>query len=97
MTTTELIKALREALPEPVDYAELVGAPEWAYGCEYVYEDPECYLIEEAADKLEQLQQLVDDMTNDHYVDYLEFYENRCRELEEKMSEILHIISDENT
>ena len=38
-----------------------------------------------AADKLEQLQGLVDDMLGDHYVDYLEFYANRCRELEEKL------------
>ena len=38
-----------------------------------------------AADKLEELQQLIDDMLGDHYVDYLEFYINRCRELEEKL------------
>lgn len=49
-----------------------------------------------AAEKLEKLQQLVDGMFGDHYIDYLEFYANRCRELEEKMSEILSIISDEN-
>ena len=41
----------------------------------------------EAADKLEQLQQLVDDMLGDHYVDYLDFYANRCRELEEKLDD----------
>ena len=88
MDTRELVKALREALPEPVDYAELVGAPGWAYGQRYVYEDPECYLIEEAADKLEQLQQLVDDILGDHYVDYLDWYSNRCRELEEELENI---------
>ena len=40
-----------------------------------------------AADKLEQLQQLVDDLLGDHYVDYLDFYVNRCRELEEQLSD----------
>lgn len=53
-------------------------------------------IILRAANKLEELQRIIDDMTNDHYVDYLDFYTNRCRELEEKMSEILHIISDKN-
>lgn len=48
----------------------------------------ERYLIlTEASDKLEQLQQLVDDMLGDHYVDYLDWYANRCRELEEKLEE----------
>lgn len=41
----------------------------------------------EAADKLEQLQRLVDDMLGDHYVDYLDFYTNRCRELEERLAD----------
>lgn len=41
----------------------------------------------EAADKLEQLQQIIDDMLGDHYVDYLDFYTNRCRELEEKLDD----------
>lgn len=85
METHELIKLLRGLLPEPVDYAELVGAPYWAYGIKYVYEDPEHIIIEEAALKLEQLQQMIDDMMGDHYIDYLEFYVNRCRELEEEL------------
>lgn len=42
-------------------------------------------LLETAAEKLQELQQLVDDMLGDHYVDYLEFYTNRCRELEEEL------------
>ena len=85
MTTTELIKELRGALPERVDYAEMVGAEQWAYGIKYVYDDPIWYLVEEAADRLEQLQRFIDDMLGDHYVDYLEFYANRCRELEEEL------------
>jgi hypothetical protein len=41
----------------------------------------------EAADKLEQLQRFIDDMLGDHYVDYLEFYANRCMELEEELEQ----------
>lgn len=44
-----------------------------------------CYDCKEAADKLEELQRFIDDMLGDHYVDYLEFYANRCRELEEEL------------
>ena len=42
-------------------------------------------MLTEAADKLEQLQQLVDGILGDHYVDYLDWYANRCRELEEEL------------
>lgn len=38
-----------------------------------------------AADKLKELQQLIDDMTNDHYVDTLDFYSERCWELEDEL------------
>ena len=38
-----------------------------------------------AADKLEDLQRLIDDTTNDHYVDALDFYSERCRELEDEL------------
>lgn len=44
-------------------------------------------LLNIAAEKLQELQQLVDDMLGDHYVDYLDFYTNRCRELEERLSD----------
>ena len=37
----------------------------------------------EVADKLECFVQLIDDMFNDHYVDTLEWYVERCWELEE--------------
>lgn len=40
----------------------------------------------EAADKLEKLQRFVNDILGDHYIDYLEFYTNRCRELEKELS-----------
>lgn len=45
-------------------------------------------ILTEAADRLEQLQQLVDDMLGDHYVDYLDWYSNRCRDLEEELENI---------
>ena len=83
ITTEELIERLHQ-------YHE-----DYSQGCIQnffnIYDD-----CEEAAVRLRQLQQIINDMTNDHYVDYLEFYANRCRELEEKMSEILSIISGEN-
>ena len=88
MKTRELIDGLRHMLPEKVDYAELVGAEGFAYGYQYVYEDPEPYLMEEAADRLEELQNFIDDMLGDHYVDYLEFYVNRCHELEEELEKL---------
>lgn len=47
-----------------------------------------------AAHKIEELQQYIDDMLGDHYVDYLEFYTNRCRELEEKLEKINKILEE---
>ena len=44
-------------------------------------------MIVAVADKLEQLQSFVDDLLGDHYIDYLEFYANRCRELEDELAE----------
>ena len=44
-------------------------------------------LLEHAAIKLDELQRFIDDMMGDHYVDSLDFYTNRCRELEEKLRE----------
>ena len=46
-------------------------------------------LVNEAADKIEWLQKLVDDMTNDHFVDTLDFYMERCHKLEEDFTELL--------
>ena len=46
-------------------------------------------LIVSAADKIEELQKLVDDMTNDHYVDTLDFYSERCRNLEEDFMQLV--------
>jgi hypothetical protein len=39
----------------------------------------------EAADKLEELMNYIDNITNDHYVDYLEWYQNRCNELQDEL------------
>lgn len=55
MDIKELVQHLRDMLPEKVDYADLVGAEGFARGCMYVWEDPESYFIEEAADTLEKL------------------------------------------
>ena len=54
-----------------------------------------CFDCREAADRLEIAMRLIDDMTSDHYVDYLEFYANRCRELEEELSEKMSNFSNE--
>lgn len=42
----------------------------------------------EAADKLEELMKLIDDVLGDHYVDYLDWYANRCRELENEIERL---------
>ena len=51
-----------------------------------------CLDCKEAANKLEELQCFVDDMLGDHYIDYLDFYTNRCRELEEQLCKIKEVI-----
>lgn len=61
-----LIKYWNDALPPMVDYADMVGAPEWAYGCRYVYEDPCGYFIEDtivALNELKELKELVKGVT----------------------------------
>lgn len=70
MTTIEIIRML-------------IGSMDSGYIQEN--DDKIIELLNAAAEKLEELQQLVDDMFGDHYVDYLEFYTNRCRELEEEL------------
>lgn len=52
-----------------------------------------CSDCKEAAIKLRQLQAIIDDMLGDHYVDYLDFYTNRCRELEEQQEAIASILN----
>ena len=47
-----------------------------------------CCDCKKAAHKLEELQRLIDDMFGDHYVDYLDFYANKCRELEEENEDL---------
>ena len=57
MKTDEAIEMLRAMQNKVVDYAEMVGAPDFAYGCKYVYPEPEDYAIEEAIKALEEIQQ----------------------------------------
>lgn len=52
--TIELLKGIQN---EKVDYAELVCAPAFAYGYQYVYPEPEDYAIEEAIEALKEVQQ----------------------------------------
>ena len=53
---SEIVRALREMLPPKVDYASLVCAEGFAHGQHYVWEDPEPYIISDAADLIESLQ-----------------------------------------
>ena len=46
-------------------------------------------LANQAADKIEWLQKLTDDSTNDHFVDTLDFYSERCQKLEEDFMELV--------
>jgi len=55
MTIKELAGELRQLLPDMVDYADLVGAEGSAQGCHFVYEDPQDYIIDEAAARLDNM------------------------------------------
>jgi hypothetical protein len=74
MEINELIQKLRESLPEPMDYAEMVGAPAWAYGCMYAYDDPLYFYVEEAIEKLSEMP-----WANNTAVSLLVFDENGVR------------------
>ena len=68
---------------------ELIDALRWQPG--NMAFDP--HIRKEAADKLEQLQELVDGLLGDHYVDYLDYYTSYCRELEDKLEMIEAILT----
>lgn len=57
MTPEEAIEMLRGMQNKKVDYAEMVCAPAFAYGYQYVYPEPEDYAIEEAISALKEIQQ----------------------------------------
>ena len=57
MTPEETIELLKGMQNKKIDYAELVCAPAFAYGYEYVYPEPEDYAIEEAIEALKEVQQ----------------------------------------
>lgn len=40
--------------------------------------------LTEVAYRLQELTEVIDDMMNDHYTDYLEWYAQKCWELEEE-------------
>ena len=56
MKAQEAIEILKGMQSPSQDYADMVGAPAWAYGCRYVYPEPEDYAIEEAITALEEKQ-----------------------------------------
>lgn len=76
-TTQELIKTLRES-------SSVWMQGDWPYNTE---------LPLAAAKKLEELQRFIDDMLGDHYVDYLDFYTSRCRELEDELEYYKNIVN----
>ena len=57
MTPEEAIELLKGMQSPLEDYAELVGAPAFAYGHKYVYPYPQDYAIEEAIEVLKEIQQ----------------------------------------
>lgn len=59
ITIDILLLYWKEQLPPLVDYAELVGAPAWAYGCKMVYEDDEGYMIEATIEALKKLKEMI--------------------------------------
>ena len=67
----EVLKGMQNPLQ---DYAEMVGAPTWACGCQYVYPAPEDYAIEAAIIALEEKENrkwvLVDERSPDKRGDY---------------------------
>lgn len=56
MTPEEAIELLKGMQNKKVDYAEIVCAPAFAYGYEYVYPEPEDYAIEEAIYTIKEVQ-----------------------------------------
>lgn len=57
MTENESIKFLKGMQNKKVDYAEMVCAPSFCYGYEFVYPEPEDYAIYEAIKALEEVQE----------------------------------------
>lgn len=57
MALEEAIEMLRGMQNKKVDYAEMVCAPAFTYGYQYVYPEPEDYVIEEAISALKEIHQ----------------------------------------
>lgn len=70
MTTNEIISSLEG----------------YAYMCETEGQEISPNICKVAAEKLAELQQFIDDMLGDHYVDYLEWYMERCSYLEDELA-----------
>lgn len=61
----EATKNLRAMLPEKVDYAELVCAESFAHGAHFVWTDPEPYMIDAAAELIDDLIAEVERLTKE--------------------------------
>lgn len=77
MFTRDLIESLRDIV---ADYDE-------PNGMDFYFDAIDAEVVTEAANRLEELESMLDDILGDHYIDYLEFYTNRCRDLEERLSD----------
>lgn len=80
-----LIKYWEDALPPLVDYAEMIGAPAWSYGIEYVYEDPEGYFIDDTIAALKELKELREIINN---------ATSSIEENNKKLIDMIHMISE---
>lgn len=87
MTAENIVKSLRELLPPKIDYAELVGAEGCHYGHSYVWEDPEPYVMEAAADFIEILQD-ENERLNQHGMQYMKIAETRSELVEKYGAEL---------
>lgn len=79
----EIVRELRDMLPEKVDYAELVASPvPSSYGVCFVWDSPEPYMISAAADLIETQATEIAELRE------------RVAELEGRLSEITQIALD---
>lgn len=80
MTPEEAIELLKGMQSPLEDYAELVGAPAFAYGHKYAYPYPQDYAIEEAIEALKEIQLYKD---NKLCLVPEDVYSRQCSELDE--------------
>lgn len=79
MTPEEAIELLKGMQSPLEDYAELVGAPAFAYGHKYAYPYPQDYAIEEAIEAFKEIQLYKD---NKLCLVPKDVYSRQCSELD---------------